>query len=273
MEKPFTSPPVALTIAGSDSSAGAGIQADLKTFSALGVHGVTAVTCIVSETALVVEDVFPLPPELVAGQVSLLARSFPLGVVKTGMLFSAAHIEAVAAALTGVDCPLVVDPVMMASTGDPLIEPAAVDLYRQLLLPRSTLATPNLDEASVLLDGRKIDRASLKDAALELATRYRTTILLKGGHLRDGRATDVLASPGSNQVHTFEAAYIDGITTHGTGCTYSAAIAAGLAKGLAATDAVAQAKDFITSAIARSHAWLGASGRIEALNQNPSQKE
>jgi hydroxymethylpyrimidine/phosphomethylpyrimidine kinase len=265
----FSSPPVALTIAGSDCSAGAGLQADLKTFSALGVHGLTAVTCVVSETARVVEEVFPLPPALVAGQVSLLARSFPLGAVKTGMLFSAPHIEAVVEALSGLACPLVVDPVMMASTGDPLIEPAAIDLYRRVLLPRATLATPNLDEASVLLDGRNIERPSLAATAVELAERYGTAFLLKGGHLRDGRATDILAHPGCGRVETFETDFIEGVTTHGTGCTYSAAIAAGLAKGLPIRGAVAAAKEFITTAIARSLAWTGSTGRIEALNQSP----
>lgn len=269
MRTRFSSPPVALTIAGSDCSGGAGLQADLKTFSSLGVHGLTAVTCVVSETALVVEEVFALPPELVAGQVSLLARSFPLGAVKTGMLYSAPHIEAVVGALSGVACPLVVDPVMMASTGDPLLEAAAIELYRRVLLPRATLATPNLDEASVLLDGRKIERASLAATAVELAERYGTVFLLKGGHLRDGRATDVLALPGCGKVETFEAEFIEGVTTHGTGCTYSAAIAAGLAKGHTLSVAVATAKEFITTAISRSHAWTGSSGRIEAMNQSP----
>lgn len=262
-------PPVALTIAGSDSSAGAGLQADLKTFSSLGVHGLTAVTCVVSETSRVVEAVFPLPPDLVGGQISLLARSFPLGAIKTGMLFSAPHIEAVAAALEGILCPLVVDPVMMASTGDPLVEPAAIALYRSVLLPRATLATPNLDEASVLLDNREITRAGLADAAIELADRYGTAVLLKGGHLRDGRATDVLAQPGARHVECFEADFIDRATTHGTGCTYSAAIAAGLAQGLDLAQAVSKAKSFITTAIARSHRWHGPGGPIEALNQSP----
>lgn len=262
-----SSPPVALTIAGSDSSAGAGLQADLKTFSTLGVFGLTAVTCVVSETARVVEAVFPLPPELVAGQISLLARSFPLAAVKTGMLFSAPHIEAVADALKDIQCLLVVDPVMMASTGDPLVEPAAIDLYRNLLLPRAFLATPNLDEASVLLDGRTIARASLAATAVELADRYGTAFLLKGGHLRDGRATDILARPGCSRVESFDAEFIDAATTHGTGCTYSAAITAALAKGSNLSDAVQSAKSFISSTIRFSHAWCGPQGPIEALNQ------
>lgn len=266
----FSSPPVALTIAGSDCSAGAGLQADLKTFSALGVYGLTAVTCVVSETAFVVEEVLPLPPELVAGQVSLLVRSFPIGAVKTGMLYSAPHIEAVAGALVGVAAPLVVDPVMIASTGDPLIEPEAIELYRRVLLPRATVATPNLDEASALLDGRPIHRAGLADAARELADLYGTATLLKGGHLRDGLATDVLAFPGNSAIEIFEAAFIEGVTTHGTGCTYSAAIAAGLASGLDLPAAVAAAKQFITTAIARGHAWTSATGHLEALNQSPT---
>lgn len=265
MAPSFSSIPVALTIAGSDCSSGAGIQADLKTFSALGVHGLTALTCVVSETAAVVEEVLPLPPEFVGAQIALLARSFPLAAIKTGMLFSAAHIKTVADAVRGQHCPLVVDPVMMASTGAPLIEADAIALYRDVLLPMAAVITPNLDEAGELLGGRNIRREDLRDAAAELALRFGTAVLLKGGHLRDGRATDVLAAGGS--IIEFDDVYVDGVSTHGTGCTYSAAIAAHLARGLSLVEAVGAAKIFITRAIRGSFAWTTAAGRIEALDQ------
>lgn len=266
MAPSFSSIPVALTIAGSDCSSGAGIQADLKTFAAMGVHGLTALTCVVSETAAVVEAVLPLPPEFVAGQIALLARGFPLAAIKTGMLFSAAHIRVVAAALAGQTCPLVVDPVMMASTGAPLVEPDAIDLYRDLLLPMATVFTPNLDEARVLLDGRSIQRENLCDAAADLAGNFGTAVLLKGGHLRDGIATDVLVE-NNGTITVFDSPYIDGVSTHGTGCTYSAAITAHLARGCSLVDAVGAAKSFISRAISGSFAWTTSNGRIEALDQ------
>ncbi len=266
MRPTFASPPVALTIAGSDCSSGAGIQADLKTFTAFGVHGLTALTCVVSETALVVEEILALPPDFVADQVRLLARSFPLGAVKTGMLYSASHIEAVLEALAGIEAPLVVDPVMIASTGDPLIEDDAIQLYRDHLLPRATIFTPNLDEARALLESEPITREGLETAARRLADRFGTTVLLKGGHLRDGRATDVLAFPGGG-VEILDGPFIEGVTTHGTGCTYSAALAAGLARGWDLSLAAQEAKAFISAAIAGSFAWNRPGGRIEALDQ------
>ena len=259
-------PAVAMTVAGSDCSGGAGIQADLKTFGAFGVHGLTAVTCAVAETAHVVERIEALPPDFVAAQVRLLLRSFPVGAVKTGMLYSAAHIQAVMAGLDGFRGGLVVDPVMVASTGDPLLEPAAVEAYRTQVLPVATVITPNLDEAAVLL-GRRIEgEAGLEPAARDLREAFGCAVLLKGGHLAGDRAIDVLVA-GTGQVFRFETPFVRGGATHGTGCTYSAAVAAGLARGWPLPDAVREAKRFITRAIATGFVWQAAAGAITALNQ------
>lgn len=258
--------PVALSVAGSDCSAGAGIQADLKTFSAFGVYGLTALTCVVSETSRVVRGVHAVPSDLVADQVSLMLAAFPVAAVKTGMLFSAQHVEAVLAALEASEGPLVVDPVMVASTGDPLIEQDAVDLYRQRLAPRATLITPNLDEAAVLLEEPVVrDEAALEGVARRLRERYRCAVLLKGGHLRGERAVDLLVLA-DGSVHRHEAPFLRGFSTHGTGCTYSAAVAAGLACGWDLPTSVARAKEFVTEAIRTSLKWMGAGGEIDAMN-------
>ena len=258
--------PVALSVAGSDCSAGAGIQADLKTFSALGVFGLTAVTCVVSETSRVVRGVHAVPSDLVADQVSLMLGAFPVGAVKTGMLFSAEHVEAVLASLKDYEGPLVVDPVMVASTGDPLVEEAAVEVYRRRLVPKATLITPNLDEAAVLLEEPVVrDEAALQGVARRLVGRYGCAVLLKGGHLRGERAVDLLALA-DGSVHRHEAPFLRGFSTHGTGCTYSAAVAAGLACGQDLPSSVSRAKEFVTEAIRTSLRWEGEGGEIDAMN-------
>ena len=180
-----TSPPVALTIAGSDSSAGAGIQADLKTFSARGVYGVTAVTCIVAEIPGKVSRIERLSPAIVREQINVLASSLPIAAIKTGLLCSAEIIATVARALVDLapNIPLIVDPVMVATTGDALLDPDATGIYEQALFPRATLITPNLEEAAKLLGGPIEDRQSMEGAACALADKYRTAVLLKGGHL------------------------------------------------------------------------------------------
>ncbi len=247
-----TAPPVALTIAGSDCSAGAGIQADLKTFQHFGVHGLTAVTCVVSETANVVRAVHPVPPEIVRDQVELLLASFPVAAVKTGMLFSAAHIAAVADALRNrSDVSLVVDPVMIASTGDPLIEDDAIAAYRERLLPAATLMTPNLPEAETLLGEKIGGLGDLEPAARALSERFGTAVLLKGGHLPDPDCVDLLFSDGT--ATSFAAPRLEVAAAHGTGCTLSAAIAARLATGDSLPAAIARAKDFLMETLRRSY--------------------
>lgn len=255
-------PPVALSIAGSDCCAGAGIQADLKTFQHFEIHGLTAVTCVVSETPAVVEAVHPVPVQVVASQVSLLLDSYPVAAIKTGMLHNREGIEAVADCLRQhPDTPLVVDPVMVASSGSPLIEADAVEAYRRALFPLATLITPNLDEAATLL-GHAIESVeAMEGAALRMADELGIAVLLKGGHLSGEDCIDVLAE--GSTLHHFRHRRIPGADTHGTGCTLAAAIAAGLARGHALPTAVAEAGDYLAAAL-RSRYRLG---ELQALNQ------
>lgn len=256
-----------MTIAGSDCSSGAGIQADLKTFQHFHVHGLTAVTCVVSETANVVRAVHAVPVGVVADQISLLLDSFPVAALKTGMLFSSAHVRAVAEILARhPGLALVVDPVMVASTGDPLLENDAIDAYRELLLPLARVITPNLPEAEVLLGEKIPDEAALESAAHRLAARFGTAVLLKGGHLGTCDCLDVLADQ-SGLLH-FRAVRIPVAGSHGTGCTLSAAITAALANGYALPKAVETAKIFLGNCLRHSYELAGPDGGIvSALNQ------
>ena len=264
--------PVALTIAGSDSSAGAGIQADLKTFSALGVYGLTAVTCVVAEIPGKVSLIEQLSARMVRNQMEVLEKNFQIGAIKTGLLCSAEIVSAVAKAIRGIKSlrgrpiPLVIDPVMIASSGDRLLEAAAIDAYTDQLFPLATLITPNLDEAALLIGTEIKDRERMEKATKALASKYRAAILLKGGHLRGDNAIDLLFH--KNKLTEFSARFVRGIATHGTGCTYSAAIAAGLASGLPLEKAIRRAKKFVTKSIVRHFRWKGKSGKIVALKQS-----
>jgi hydroxymethylpyrimidine/phosphomethylpyrimidine kinase len=265
--------PVALTIAGSDSSAGAGIQADLKTFSALGVYGLTAVTCIVAEIPGKVSRIEAVTARMVRKQIEVLIESFQVGAIKTGLLCSAEIISAVAKAIQPIGrkfarrIPLVVDPVMIATSGDRLLEPAAIDAYKDKLFPLATLITPNLHEAALLLGTRIKSREQMEKAVKTLTKKFRASILLKGGHLQGDNAIDLLFHNG--QLTEFSAPFVRGVATHGTGCTYSAAITAGLASGLALAEAIARAKRFVTKSVARHFRWKGGpAGTIDALNHS-----
>jgi hydroxymethylpyrimidine/phosphomethylpyrimidine kinase len=245
--------PVVLTIAGSDNSGGAGIQADLKTFTTLGVYGTTAVTCVVAEHPGRVLNITAIPPGRVADQIRLVREVFPLAAIKTGMLHSAEIIAAVAKAIAPAlaqGVPLVVDPVMVASSGKVLMKKDAIRALRQFIA-RATLVTPNRDEAALLWGKPITNLRTLTEAALGLAKRFgHANFLVKGGHLKAGEAVDVLAFA-DGRVREFGSKRIPGVDPHGTGCTYSAAIAAGLAKGLTLTEAVALGKWFITRALKR----------------------
>jgi hydroxymethylpyrimidine/phosphomethylpyrimidine kinase len=266
--------PVALTIAGSDSSAGAGIQADLKTFGALGVYGLTAITCVVAETPGVVSQIEPVSAEVVRDQIEVLLRSFPVAAIKTGLLFSGDIVAEVARTLrvhaekTKAPAPLVIDPVMVATSGDPLLRDDAIDSYERDLFPLAALVTPNLGEAS-RLSGRSIrDLADMRKAGEMLTEKYGVPVLLKGGHLAGDMAIDLLFAGG--KVIEFSAPFSRGIATHGTGCTYSAAIVAGLATDLPLEEAVRRAKKFVTATIAQHHAWQTPQGAaLHALNHSP----
>lgn len=265
--------PVALSIAGSDSSAGAGIQADLKTFSALGVYGLTAVTCIVAEIPGKVSRIEAVSAKIVREQIEVLAKGFPIAAIKTGLLCSAEIVSAVAKTIPNLDkmsvtrIPVVIDPVFVATGGDPLLEPAAIESYEKELFPLATLITPNLDEAERLVGTKINDRESMHEAGKELQKRFGTGILLKGGHLAGEHAVDLLFT--NDKVVEFSAPFVRGVVTHGTGCTYSAAITAGLAKGLSLEQAISEAKKFVTEAIMRRFRWTSRPGKnLEALRHS-----
>ncbi len=263
------SPPVALTIAGSDSSAGAGIQADLKTFAASGVHGLTAVTCVVAEVPGCVAAVQAVESEVIRSQISLALARYPVAAIKTGLLQSREVVELVAGMYgeiaAGSRPPLVVDPVMVATSGHRLLAPDAVAAYCEKLFPLATVVTPNLDEASALLGGRPLpDVDAMRAAGRELAARFGTAFVLKGGHLGGESACDILCTP-EGGTQDFRREFVASGSVHGTGCTFSAAIAAHLSRfpGLAA--AVDYAKNYVTHAIERSHRWEHSGHDIRAL--------
>ena len=266
-------PPVALTIAGSDSSAGAGIQADLKTFSAFGVYGLTAITCVVAETPGLVSKIEGVSAEMVRRQIEVLCQSFPVAAIKTGLLFSGDIVSVVAQALraqaASATTPLVIDPVMVATSGDLLLRDDAVEVCERELFPLATLLTPNLNEAARLLGEPIDDLPAMRSAGARLSEKYRVPVLLKGGHLSGQDAIDFLFVEG--QVVEFSMPFYRGIHTHGTGCTYSAAITAGLASGFSLEDAVRRAKKFVTATIAQHLSWETASGApLHALNHSPA---
>jgi hydroxymethylpyrimidine kinase/phosphomethylpyrimidine kinase len=248
--------PVALTVAGSDSGGGAGLQADLKTFAALGVHGTVAVTCVTAQNPAGVRAIECCRPEMVRRQMEAVFDAFRPAAVKTGMLHSAEIIRAVAAFFRKRRVPLVVDPVMVATSGARLLKPEAVKVLMRELLPLATLVMPNLDEASVLT-GRKLrSLEDLRTATRELRQRLGCAVLVKGGHLRAMKEAADFFNDGRNEL-LLTAPYVRGVRTHGTGCTYSAAVTAHLARGLELTAAVAAAKEFITQAIAHSQTASG----------------
>jgi hydroxymethylpyrimidine kinase/phosphomethylpyrimidine kinase len=243
--------PCALTVAGSDSGGGAGIQADLNTFAALGVHGASAITCITAQNPRGVLGIQPCSPRIVRLQLEAVFTELRPAAVKTGMLYSAGLIQAVADFLRTIRCPLVVDPVMVATSGARLLKPEAVRRLCSRLLPLATLITPNLHEAEILsgLTLRSVE--DLRAAARGLHRRFGCAALVKGGHLRGGEEAIDIYYDGRTEL-LLSAPFVRGVFTHGTGCTYSAAITAGLAHGRSVVSAVGQAKEFITQAIARS---------------------
>lgn len=249
--------PIALTIAGSDSGGGAGIQADLKTFTALGVHGTSAITCITAQNPRGVTGIQPIRADMVRKQIEAVFAELRPDAVKTGMLFSTDIIRVVAEFFEqGKRPPLVVDPVMVATSGAVLLKPSAIRALKERLLPLATLITPNLDEAALLLGRKLLVRADLHAAARDLYSQFGCAVLVKGGHLRSVReAVDVWFD--GRQCREFVATRVQGVSTHGTGCTYSAAITAFLARGENLVRAVTLAKPFITRAISRSQRAAG----------------
>ncbi len=260
--------PIALTIAGSDSGGGAGVQADLKTFAALGVHGTTAITCVTAQNPRGVTGIQPVRADMVQQQIEALFAELKPDAVKIGMLFSTAIIRTVAEFFaSGPRPPLVVDPVMVATSRAVLLKPSAIRALKERLLPLATLVTPNLDEAELLV-GRKLHSlADVRDAARDIHARFGCAALVKGGHLRSERdAVDIFCD--GHALTELRARRVRGVSTHGTGCTYSAAIAAGLARGQTLPRAVEAAKNFITLAIRHSYSAAGHC----VLNQDAARK-
>ncbi len=247
--------PVALTIAGTDSSGGAGVVADLKTFEAHGVWGTAAITAVTAQNTLGVQAFDAVTPELVRAQIASVASDLGVDAAKTGMLASAEVVEAVAVIVRELGVgPLVVDPVLVSKHGDRLLAPDAVDAVRTLLLPLATVLTPNLPEAEALAGFPVRDRAGMEAAARALLELGPEAVLVKGGHLAgeegDGSSPDCLLTADGAAPVWLEGARIPGRHTHGTGCVLSAAITAELARGMEPADACVAAKRFVERAIA-----------------------
>lgn len=254
--------PRALTIAGSDSGGGAGIQADLKTFAAFGVYGASAITAVTAQNTLGVVDWVAMPVDLVTAQIDAVLSDIGADAVKTGMLANAGVIEAVAARLRAHKVEqLVVDPVMVAKGGHRLLEPDAIGALVRELLPLATIATPNLPEAEVLTNRRIATWDDARGAAQQIVEMGARSVVVKGGHFdagtAEGRGATDLYYDG-HSFHEFTSVRVDTTSTHGTGCTFASAVAAGLAKGMGARDAIALAKSYVTLAI--QHAYPIGSG-------------
>jgi hydroxymethylpyrimidine/phosphomethylpyrimidine kinase len=254
--------PAAVTIAGSDSGGGAGIQADLKTFAALGVHGLSVITNVTAQSPKSVRTVEPCGPQIVRSQLETVYGDFRPAATKVGMLYTLEIVRVVARFLRRTKAKnVVIDPVMISTSGRPLLKPGAIEVLRKNLFPLATLITPNVPEAETL-SGRRIKSLDdMKRAASELRDQFGCAVLIKGGHLElRNQAVDVLFD-GSRHV-VVSASRIKGVKTHGTGCTYSAAITACLASGYSLRESVQKAKRYVTKVISRSviasgHSVLG----------------
>ena len=246
---------IAVTIAGSDSSGGAGIQADLKTFSALGIYGASIITALTAQNTCGVQGIHDVPPAFIAQQIDSVFSDLAVKAVKIGMLSRPAAIEAVTNGLAryGVET-VVLDPVMVATSGDRLLAPEAVDLLRRALIPRALIVTPNLPEAAALLDEPvAADEAAMQRQAERLLALGPRAVLIKGGHVEGDESVDILLDA-DGRMQRFAAPRIATRNTHGTGCTFASAIAAHLASGLAPEEAMAAAKLYLTEALRASYA-------------------
>jgi hydroxymethylpyrimidine/phosphomethylpyrimidine kinase len=241
-------PPRILSIAGSDSSGGAGIQADIKTITMLGGYAMTAITAITAQNTVGVQGITALAPEMVAQQIASCIDDIGVDAIKIGMLHDAGVIAAVAKALEGVVAPIVLDPVMIATSGAALIAPDAVAAMRELLFPRAALITPNLPELAALAGRDVPDTEAMIEAASQLAEATGAAVLAKGGHAEGDRIVDVLFVPDARAV-AFDHARIDTVHTHGTGCTLSSAIATLLGHGQPMEHAVRLGRQFVIRAI------------------------
>ena len=239
-----------LTIAGSDSGGGAGIQADIKSISANGCFATSAITAVTVQNTLGVQAVYELPADIVGGQISAVLSDIGADAIKIGMLSSVDVMKAVAQTIQQYHpINIVLDPVMVATSGDRLMSVGAVRTLRQELIPLARVITPNIPEAEVLAGNAIHGQNQLAETAQQLAEEFHTSVLLKAGHLEDDVLTDVLYDNESHQCHYYESIRIHTLNTHGTGCTLSSALAAQLAKGLSLPDAVGKAKEYVSKAI------------------------
>lgn len=257
---PARAPARVLTVAGSDSGGGAGIQADLKTMLAFGVHGMSVLTAVTAQNSRGVQGAWELPVEAVRAQYRSVVDDIGVQAVKTGMLSSAALVETVAELLAGTDAPVVVDPVGVSKHGDSLLAASALDSVRKRLLPAATVATPNLDEVAQLTGLRVRDEAGMSRAAAAVLAFGPRWVLIKGGHL-PGDAVDLLTD--GREEHWLRAPRLDNRHTHGTGCTLASAIAAGLGTGQGVLEAVVAAKEYVTGAIAAGFPLGGGIGPVD----------
>ncbi|MEV5511243.1 bifunctional hydroxymethylpyrimidine kinase/phosphomethylpyrimidine kinase [Streptomyces orinoci] len=255
-------PPTVLTVAGSDSGGGAGIQADLKTMQAFGVHGMSVITAVTAQNSLGVQGTWPLPEEAVRAQFRSVVDDIGVRAVKTGMLASAGLVRTVAALLAETGAPVVVDPVGVSKHGDALLAASARAAVREELLPRATVATPNLDEVAWLTGVRARTEADLPAAAEAVLACGPRWVLVKGGHLAgDEDAVDLLTD--GTERHWLRSPRLANRHTHGTGCTLASAVASGLALGRTVPEAVAAAKEYVTGAIAGGFPLGGGIGPVD----------
>ncbi|HKC28202.1 MAG TPA: bifunctional hydroxymethylpyrimidine kinase/phosphomethylpyrimidine kinase [Jatrophihabitans sp.] len=265
-------PPTALTIAGSDSGGGAGVQADLKTFLACCVHGMSAITAVTVQNSVGVSRFYELPPQAVAEQIEAVVTDIGVGAAKTGMLASAPVMAAIVDAVRRLDVrPFVVDPVAASQHGDPLLQPDAFETLRDVVVPAATLLTPNLGEVRLLTGVDVRSRADMEDAARALHALGPQWVLVKGGHLPDGDAVDLLFDGGT--WHEYAAPRFDTAHTHGSGDTLASSITAGLARGLDMPAAVEFGKWFVTEAVRDSFALgagLGPVGHFWRIRELPA---
>lgn len=254
-----------LIIAGSDSGGGAGIQADIKTATALGAYAMTAITAVTVQNTKGVQAFHKVPPGIVAGQIAAVLSDIGADAIKTGMMASADIVQAVAEALAAyASIPLVVDTVMIAKGGSSLVDESGVDAMKRLLVPRATLITPNAPEAARLTGLAVETPDDLVRVGKRLMEQGARAVLVKGGHLAGDTVTDALVD--SSGVHLFRARRIETTSTHGTGCTLASAIATGLAQGMALQDAIARARSFLHEALRTSLALGGGTGPLNHLH-------
>ncbi|WP_367898153.1 bifunctional hydroxymethylpyrimidine kinase/phosphomethylpyrimidine kinase [Leptospira sp. WS58.C1] len=262
--------PVVLTIAGSDSGGGAGIQADLKTFNSTGSFGTSVITCLTAQNPDGVAGILEVDPDFLEKQLLAVLSYFPVKAIKTGMLFSESLIRRISKILNeyrakGQNFELVLDPVMVATSGAKLLQDGAIQSLISELVPMASVVTPNLDEAKILGSAEIIKTGSMESEAVSLSKRLKVPILLKGGHIKNSKeALDVLGIP-NGETFKYAKPFIEDFNPHGTGCTYSSAIASYLAQGFPLSESVAKAREFLHAAILQSFP----TGKTKTLNHNP----